>query len=123
MSVPSALGVTRASEALVDAVSAAGFRVPLTIDFDTLTRRRLRETTLIVFGNPNVGTQLMLNAREIALDLPQKFLVWEDRTGQTWISYNDPHFIARRAGIQGLETLLGNIAAALARFAEQGTGN
>ena len=120
VSIASAGSVADTSAALEDIVTAAGFRVPVTIDFTQHTRRPLRDTFLIIFGNPNVGTQLMLNAREIGIDLPQKFLVWEDRSGQTWISYNDPQFIAKRAGVQGLDLLLGNIASALSNFANQG---
>ena len=105
--------------ALVD----AGFAIPLEIEFgaDAAGRRtKLRQTTLLVFGNPNVGTQLMQNRQEIALDLPQKFLVFEDRKGQVHIAYNDPFFIAQRAGIQGLEQLLTNSANALRGLAEAG---
>jgi uncharacterized protein (DUF302 family) len=101
----------------------AGFAIPLEIEFgaDAAGRRtKLRQTTLLVFGNPNVGTQLMQNRQEIALDLPQKFLVFEDRKGQVHIAYNDPFFIAQRAGIQGLEQLLTNIANALRGLAEAG---
>ena len=101
----------------------AGFAIPLEIEFgaDAAGRRtKLRQTTLLVFGNPNVGTQLMQNRQEIGLDLPQKFLVFEDRKGQVHIAYNDPFFIAQRAGIQGLEQLLTNIANALRGLAEAG---
>ena len=101
----------------------AGFAIPLEIEFgaDAVGRRtKLRQATLLVFGNPNVGTQLMQNRQEIGLDLPQKFLVFEDRKGQVHIAYNDPFFIAQRAGIQGLEQLLTNIANALRGLAEAG---
>jgi uncharacterized protein (DUF302 family) len=105
------------------ALMNAGFAIPLEINFgpDAAGKKRsLRPTTLLVFGNPNVGTQLMQNRQEIGLDLPQKFLVFEDREGQVLISYNDPFFIAQRAGIQGFEQLLAAIAGALGRLAEAG---
>ncbi len=104
------------------ALQDAGFRLPLFVDFhDQAGGKKLRPTQLVVAGNPNVGTQLMQNQQSIGLDLPQKFLVWEDRKGQVHISYNDPQFLAKRHNIQGLETLLGNIANALARFAAAGS--
>ena len=90
--------------ALVD----AGLAIPLEIEFgaDAAGRRtRLRQTTFLVFGNPNVGTQLMQNRQEIGLDLPQKFLVFEDRKGQVHIAYNDPFFIAQRAGHPGVGSI------------------
>ena len=99
----------------------AGFRLPLVVDFSAQTGgKHLPPTQLIVAGNPNVGTQLMQNQQSTGLDLPQKFLVFEDRNGQVQISYNDPRFLARRHNIQGLDALLANIAAALSRFAAAG---
>lgn len=105
------------------ALLGAGFAIPLEIEFGadaTGRRTSQRQTTLLVFGNPMVGTQLMQNRQEIGLDLPQKFLVFEDRKGQVHIAYNDPFFIAQRAGIQGLNQLLTNIANALSGLAEAG---
>lgn len=58
--------------------------------------RTLRPTEVIVFGNPQGGTPFMECAQTVGIDLPLKALVWEDSSGQTWIAYNDPAFIARR---------------------------
>ena len=94
------------------------FRIPIQINYHE-EFRRLRETTLLIFGNPKVGTRLMQNSQEIGLDLPQKFLVFEDEDGVVRIAYNDPFFIAQRAGIQGLERLLNRIANVLRGIAEE----
>ena len=56
----------------------------------------LRATELLVFGNAKGGTPLMQMVQSIAIDLPLKALVWEDETGGTWLSYNDPAWLARR---------------------------
>jgi len=56
----------------------------------------LRATELLVFGNAKGGTPLMQMVQSIAIDLPLKALVWEDETGRTWLSYNDPAWLARR---------------------------
>lgn len=98
----------------------AGFFIAADINYGA-ERRSLPDVHLLIFGNPNVGTLLMQNSQEAGLDLPQKFLVFADKRGQVHIAYNDPQFIAQRAGIQGLETLLGNIANALNNLASQGT--
>ncbi len=116
--VPSNQSVADTVAKLRSVLTEAGFFIPIQIDFHEEIRR-LRETTLLIFGNPNVGTLLMQNRQEIGLDLPQKYLVFE-KDGQVNIAYNDPVFIAQRAGIQGLETLLDNIAKALNNFANQG---
>ena len=75
---------------------------------------------LIIFGNPNVGTPLMQSNQAIAIDLPQKFLVWEDRHGQTHITYNDPFYLADRHAVTDQDTLLGNIANALDNLVQAG---
>lgn len=59
----------------------------------------LKPTRLLVFGNPKGGTALMKENRLIALDLPMKLLIWEDKNGVVWISYNDPDFLKKRHGL------------------------
>ena len=60
---------------------------------------RLRPTDLLVFGNAKGGTPLMQALQTIGIDLPLKALVWQDAAGITWLSYNDPHWIAKRHGV------------------------
>ena len=60
----------------------------------------LRPTTLIIFGNPKGGTPLMQAAQASGIDLPLKALIWQDASGVTWLSYNDPSWIAKRHGLQ-----------------------
>ena len=59
----------------------------------------LRPTDLLIFGNAKGGTPLMQALQTIGIDLPLKALVWQDAAGITWISYNDPHWIAQRHGV------------------------
>jgi uncharacterized protein (DUF302 family) len=59
----------------------------------------LRPTDLLIFGNAKGGTPLMEIVQAIGIDLPLKALVWQDVTGNTWVSYNDPAWLARRHGI------------------------
>ena len=54
-------------------------------------------TKLLIFGNPKGGTPLMLATPSIALDLPLKILVWEDRQGRVWLSYNSPEYFEEEA--------------------------
>jgi uncharacterized protein (DUF302 family) len=56
----------------------------------------LRPTALLIFGNANAGTPLMQSVQTIGIDLPLKALVWQDAAGATWLSYNDPSWIAKR---------------------------
>jgi uncharacterized protein (DUF302 family) len=73
---------------------AAGFRMP--------------PTKLVIFGDPKLGTPVMLGAPSTALDLPQKILVGEDPGNQTWLSYNSPAYLAKRHSIP--DDLLQNIS-------------
>jgi uncharacterized protein (DUF302 family) len=56
----------------------------------------LRPTTVILFGNPQVGTPLMQGNQTAGIDLPLKVLVWEDDAGRAWLTYNDPRYLAER---------------------------
>jgi uncharacterized protein (DUF302 family) len=59
----------------------------------------LRPTDLLIFGNAKGGTPLMQSAQTTGIDLPLKVLVWQDAGGGTWLSYNDPVWLARRHGL------------------------
>ncbi len=59
----------------------------------------LRPTDLIIFGNARGGTPLMQQAQTIGIDLPLKALVWQDEQGATFLSYNDPAYLAGRHGV------------------------
>jgi uncharacterized protein (DUF302 family) len=52
-----------------------------------------------MFGNPKVGTPLMLAAPSIAFDLPLKILISEDREGKVWVSYNSLTYLQQRHGL------------------------
>ena len=77
----------------------------------------LRPTQLIIFGNPKVGSPLMACTQTVAIDLPQKMLVWEDSSGQVWIGYNSPEYLKTRHDISDCEDTLGKISGALHKFA------
>lgn len=62
------------------------------------TGQSLRPTELLIFGNPKGGTPLMQCAQSAGIDLPMKALVWEDETGQVWLGYNEPAYLAERHG-------------------------
>jgi uncharacterized protein (DUF302 family) len=77
----------------------------------------LAPTELIVFGNARGGTPLMQSVQTVGIDLPLKALVWKDATGKTWLSYNEPSWIARRHGVADAEQVVSKMAAALSAMA------
>jgi uncharacterized protein (DUF302 family) len=82
----------------------------------------LLPTDLLIFGNAQGGTPLMQIGPTIGIDLPLKVLVWQDAAGQTWLSYNDPAWLAARHGlgaaaaatVAAMTALLQSLAAAAA---------
>jgi uncharacterized protein (DUF302 family) len=60
---------------------------------------QLRPTDLLIFGNAKAGTPLMQSMQTIGIDLPLKALVWQDASGSTWLSYDDPSWLAKRHGL------------------------
>lgn len=82
----------------------------------------LRPTELVIFGNPKVGTLLMQCNQSVAIDLPQKALVWEDEQGKVWLSYNDPYYLAKRHDLKECEPVIEKVAKALGNFAQFAVG-
>lgn len=58
-------------------------------------------STLLVFGNPALGTQFIAARPEAGLDWPVRLLVQQHANGQVWASYTDFAWIARRHGAEG----------------------
>lgn len=81
----------------------------------------LRPTELLIFGNPQGGTPLMACVQSVGIDLPLKALAWEDASGQVWLGYNDPQYLAARHGARdcaaaaNLRKALDGLAAAAAK--------
>lgn len=72
----------------------------------------LRPTKLLIFGNPNLGTPLMQVSATLAIDLPQKVIVYKEKE-QVFIAYNDPAYLKERHSIEGKGDVLSKIIEAL----------
>ncbi|HUC64797.1 MAG TPA: DUF302 domain-containing protein [Stellaceae bacterium] len=84
---------------------------------------KLRPTDLLIFGNAKGGTPLMQAMQTVGIDLPLKALVWQDASGTTWLSYNDPRWIAQRHGVSGeAEAAIGAMTGLLDALAKTATG-
>jgi uncharacterized protein (DUF302 family) len=115
--IQSSLGPKDTMNRLEAAVQAKGLTVFARIDHAggaTAAGLSLRPTEVLIFGNAKGGTPLMNAVQTIGLDLPMKALVWQDAAGDTWLSYNDPAWLAKRHGIGAqMEPVLGNMTAVL----------
>jgi uncharacterized protein (DUF302 family) len=78
----------------------------------------LRPTELIIFGNPKVGSPLMAKQQTIGIDLPQKMLIWQDASGQVWLTYNDADYLAERHELSQDLPSFEKVRKALAAFAQ-----
>jgi uncharacterized protein (DUF302 family) len=83
----------------------------------------LRPTELIIFGNARGGTPLMESVQTVGIDLPLKALVWEDAGGETWLSYNEPSWIAQRHNVANAEPVVSKMAAGLNAISRAVTNN
>jgi len=83
----------------------------------------LPPTTVLIFGNPKLGTPLMQCAPTVAVDLPQKMLVWKNARGDVSIAYNSPAYLKKRHNIEGCGQELNKISNALKNLAQKAAGN
>jgi len=124
INVKSLHSVATTADRLEKVLGAKGMTVFKCIDHAAGAKKAgkdLRPTELVVFGNPKVGTPLMLCSQSIAIDLPQKALIWQDAGGQVWFSYNDPMYLAKRHATEGCDAVLKKVAGALGKFAKKAT--
>lgn len=123
--------ITRTSDADVDttwdrllaAIEASPADVAFTVDHQAAANGagiELRPTRLVVFGNPNLGTPLMQKRPTAGIDLPLRFLVWEDEDGRTQVTTNG-YPLARRHWLAARD--LEPISAALDNFFAAATGS
>jgi len=124
ISVKSAHDVKTTADRLEDMLIQKGMNVFIRINHAQgaqKTGQELRPTELVIFGNPKVGTPLMQCAQSVAIDLPQKALIWQDAQGQVWLSYNDPNYLVERHQIAGCDEVVKKVAKALGNFAKAAT--
>ena len=106
------------------AVTAKGLTVFARIDHAagaTAASLPLRPTEVLIFGNAKGGTPLMQAAQTIGIDLPLKALVWQDASGGTWLSWNDPAWLAARHELSEVGAVVDRLAALLDEVAKSAT--
>ena len=119
----SSRGPKETMDRLVAEVEAKGLTVFARIDHAAGAKEaglELRPTELVIFGNAKGGTPLMQANQAIGIDLPLKALVWQDASGDIWLSYNDPAWLAQRhevgseveAPVKAMTAMLGAVTRA-----------
>ncbi len=126
LSIRSRFGPNETMDRLEAAIRAQGMKVFARIDHAAGASEaglELRPTEVIIFGNARGGTPLMQSVQTIGIDLPLKALVWEDASGTTWLSYNEPSWIAQRHGVANAEPVVSKMSAALSAMSRKATEN
>jgi uncharacterized protein (DUF302 family) len=59
----------------------------------------MQNTKVLIFGNPQAGTPLMIAAPSLAIDLPLKVLIAQEPSGQALVTYNSPEYLQQRHGV------------------------
>ena len=111
ISLSSPYSVTETIDRLAAILQTKGITIFVRIDQQAEAEKvglNLPPTQLLLFGNPQAGTPLMVAAPTIALDLPLKALAWSATDGKTWLSYNDPNYLKQRFSLS--DDLVKNIA-------------
>ncbi len=119
--IPSTFNVEETTDRMVRILNKKGMTIFNRIKHSESAAKvgiELRKTELIIFGNPKVGSPLMACQQSVAIDLPQKALIWEDADARVWISYNDPRYLEKRHNISGCEEAITKIEKALAGIAK-----
>ncbi len=79
----------------------------------------LSVTHVIIFGNPKVGTKLMLCDQQVGYELPLKILVTLGKNGETSISYRDPKTYAHHYDMEDCLGILGKVSGMLDGLTEE----
>jgi uncharacterized protein (DUF302 family) len=111
VSIPSLHSVEQTVHKLQEMLAAKGVNLFALVDHSGEAEQagmHMPPTKLLIFGNPQAGTPLMLASPSSAIDLPLKILVWEDGDRKVWVSYNSPSYLQTRHNLP--EHLLQNIA-------------
>lgn len=124
IAIQSSYDASTTAERLINALQEKGMTIFARIDHSQGAANvgiKLHPTEVIIFGNPKVGSPLMLCNQSVAIDLPQKALVYEEANGEVWLTYNDPKYLVERHSISGCDATIEKIDKALANFARKAT--
>jgi uncharacterized protein (DUF302 family) len=101
ISVRSAVSFAKTLANLLIALERRGMTIEARIDHAANAHAAglsLRPTQLIIFNYPEVEGAILARCPQMGLDLPRRFLIWQDEAGGVWLGYSDPAWLWRRFG-------------------------
>ncbi len=123
ITIPSSYSVAETLDRAQSAMADRGITVFARIDHAAGARSaslELRPTQVLIFGNPVAGTPLMQAAQSIAIDLPLRFLAYQDEGGQTMLSFYSPEYLAKHHGLE--EQLAAKLTTQIVQLAREVAG-
>lgn len=115
-------GVVETMDKLQAALEGAGLTIFARVDHGAGAQgvgEDIGASQLLIFGNPKLGTQAMLDDRTAALFLPMKIAVFEDSTGKTMIAYEAPaKMLGQLGGIAEDAAYVQTMTGALGKFTD-----
>ena len=96
ITVPSAHSADATIDRFEAAVKKRGFMVFTRLDHAAAAESvglKMPRATVVVFGNPRLGTPVFIKTPTVAIDLPLKAMVWEDANGKVFLSYNSAEYL------------------------------
>lgn len=112
-------------ERLLIAIKGSPADLAFTVDHSANSGGTLPPTLLLVFGNPKIGTPLMVDQATTGIDLPLKILVWEDHDGAVKVTSNTGiGFLAYRHDLsRRVKIVLRNISKTITILQNTAVGN
>lgn len=111
--------VKETADRLVAALEGKGIKPAARIDHAAAAKANgldMPPTEVVLFGNPRLGTPLMLANPQAAIDLPMRVLIWQDKAGKVWVGYVKPDALKARHTLAGVDEQLKTMAGALDAF-------
>lgn len=120
ITMSSPYGVSETLDRVATEAKALGFKTPARINHSKAAERvglTLKATEVLLAGKPQGGTPLMKCAPTIAIDLPMKFMAYQDKMGKVWLIYNDLMYLKKRHHAQGCDQAFTKASNALKKIA------
>lgn len=120
----SAHGVAETIDRLEAAVKGAGAKVFARIDHAkgaASVGKKLVPATVLIFGNPKLGTPALQGKISMGLDLPLRVLAYRDGE-DVWVIYHAPADVARMHGLPAAHPVVGKMTGALMKLTGKAIG-
>lgn len=113
--------VNETSKRLLSVLQQKGFTIFIDINHTENAKSKgieIPESRLVIFGNPVIGSKLMKCNPSIAIDLPQKALIWQQGEN-VWLTLNHPKYLSKRHNLSNCEKLVQKITKAIESIATE----